>query len=1099
MEKQILVLGIGGSACGIVNSIARQTRQSNMSAVCIGLDTDNRVLPQLGNIKQVSLAREGSLADLVSAMPSSVFENLLACSNEPFISEYVGKVNLNCGAGMWRAKALLMLEDFLSDEERKKSLLDIVDQCISSAPDADIELYTVASLAGGTGSALFLPLALYLKDYILKATGKGITAKAVLAGPDIYEDLLSGEQKVKAKSNSYAALRELNGVQVAVSCGDDAVKLKENAVSFSVNSGEEGALGKLFVSNNGASPAEGQFPFEKIYYFERTSGVNSLKGQEEIIADTVYSIMGNAALESYESGRVKLDPAAIYSGASLTRIAAAKKSVCQYIGRKLINEMAFSDAIKLYSRVEAAVATDVKLGITQRVDTTVAYRQKAITLAEEYFANNTNATEFFGISTNGEIPNLDIYDYFNRLSAYIGKATDIPAVKSIKATVKGIKMGEITAKTLKKQKKNLFTLSEEAAKGCFELYKSAVDTFQKKSEAFLAEVVKKGSSISVNDIIIKNNNKPDNPVFAFLRLCYLSQFIAEKREANSGKCISDKPQAPIKELPCGYLTVTAAQKDDKKLPKGRYASASCDRFEGLLHKNKRLLGDREEDMLAFAVDAEEILSRIETAVESAYLGVLSVEIDRLLEKYISIFESLQLNKKDAEVELKVSALHCSAIGGQTQFLFSSPEEKERFYQIYVKKLLDGEEENVANSIFCRDIAEYVAQNKSDDVTELVNGIVESVGKTLSESSFAENCFGKDIIESLFKAMEDPQSKARTLCAFFFSGTSVKTVLKDVEKGSCGPEPYMGVMISQKRELDATEKENLKGVITETLYDLGELPTTVEFVDYLEEDSLYIYRENMGITLGEIAFANEEKDISGLNSIDKAMEIMASQRTPMWNPYLRYDSYNGGALPLVNKNAEDTRKNNVAKALLYALAKDKLFPGDSENGGKKVYYYFGARGVEAIRYSDEKIAEQDFYTLWLWLQANNQVTADWSNRYDMAVKAEIADLPFPGVGEYAITQMKNRLRSADFLSMLEGILLNVAGGADVFGERLLRVGKDTVYAYCNSRYDETDEEFSAIYLYTEKRFCDGAEKSISAKTKKYFREYRKIDFGPDGRQ
>ena len=73
-----------------------------------------------------------------------------------------------------------------------------------------------------------------------------------------------------------------------------------------------------------------------------------------------------------------------------------------------------------------------------------------------------------------------------------------------------------------------------------------------------------------------------------------------------------------------------------------------------MNLDKRVLGNKEEDLFAFSNDLDEILKHLSNLVVCSYLKELKKSVDELIGKYIKFFDLLCLNKKDAEVDLSLS-------------------------------------------------------------------------------------------------------------------------------------------------------------------------------------------------------------------------------------------------------------------------------------------------------------------------------------------------------------------------------------------------------------------------------------------------------------
>ena len=67
---------------------------------------------------------------------------------------------------------------------------------MTADPGASCEIYIIASIAGGTGSGSFIPIALYAKRYLRRTLGKDPIVNAMIALPDIYADSQTPENRI---------------------------------------------------------------------------------------------------------------------------------------------------------------------------------------------------------------------------------------------------------------------------------------------------------------------------------------------------------------------------------------------------------------------------------------------------------------------------------------------------------------------------------------------------------------------------------------------------------------------------------------------------------------------------------------------------------------------------------------------------------------------------------------------------------------------------------------------------------------------------------------------------------------------------------------
>ena len=216
MGRKILI-GIGESGCNIIEKFAERSRQTDENVFCLAVDTDERSLEKIVCAKTIPVVSDKRLGDIVSEEELIAVQYFLPLSAEIFNGKFIKSLEMNKGAGLWRAKALFALWAHLSYEDKREEFFSTLDNAFDfDNADEEKELYVVASLSGGTGSGLFLPFTFLVERYFKQKTGKPVSAKLCLISAEVYQNKLTAEQGVKANANAYAAMQELNAVYSSV-------------------------------------------------------------------------------------------------------------------------------------------------------------------------------------------------------------------------------------------------------------------------------------------------------------------------------------------------------------------------------------------------------------------------------------------------------------------------------------------------------------------------------------------------------------------------------------------------------------------------------------------------------------------------------------------------------------------------------------------------------------------------------------------------------------------------------------------------------------------------------------------------------------------
>jgi hypothetical protein len=212
-------------------------------------------------------------------------------------------------------------------------------------PDTNIEIYTAASLSGGTGSGLLVPLTLYVKRFFKEMTGKNPKGCALLAMPDVCEDLLTPEQQVKARANAYATIRELNAMHSAM---HSAASSEDHTVNFRIGDAEDPCFGLLYDSQDPAFTTPAELPFSQIYLFKRAPCTNTVLVIAQIMAQAALSL----TLDDLPSPTTS--NGALFGAIEVTKTRYSEESIVSYISHKTLFDLLNEKILENLRRIDAA-------------------------------------------------------------------------------------------------------------------------------------------------------------------------------------------------------------------------------------------------------------------------------------------------------------------------------------------------------------------------------------------------------------------------------------------------------------------------------------------------------------------------------------------------------------------------------------------------------------------------------------------------------------------------------------------------------------------------------------------------------------------------
>lgn len=210
-----LILGLGGTGSQIIEKVhdkIQETggRQSERIAF-VAFDTDINDLAEIRRrsprIKTVQTSTRSTVGEYLNI-------NTNARDNWFPVNEMLNRKALTEGAAQVRAISRLAFDTTLKGG-MLEPLHEAVDELFRIDKDQQeqaLRVIITSSLAGGTGSGLILPVAMYLSNFLRTKYPK---AKAITRGffiqPDVFFSVISAtEEQQNLQVNAYAAIRELD-------------------------------------------------------------------------------------------------------------------------------------------------------------------------------------------------------------------------------------------------------------------------------------------------------------------------------------------------------------------------------------------------------------------------------------------------------------------------------------------------------------------------------------------------------------------------------------------------------------------------------------------------------------------------------------------------------------------------------------------------------------------------------------------------------------------------------------------------------------------------------------------------------------------------
>lgn len=212
MNAPTLLIGLGGTGCKIVERVSKMVTETQRKNIAFAVfDTD--------------------INDLRGIQERNPFIRTIQTSTKQTVGEYLNKdvhardtwfpVNailngktLTEGAGQVRSISRLALETVIraGKMEPLHEAIQSLYKVEEDKADQALRVVIVSSLAGGTGSGLILPVALYTRNYLQSHFRQSANiTRGFFILPEVFYEVIAGQtERNNLKANAYATLRELD-------------------------------------------------------------------------------------------------------------------------------------------------------------------------------------------------------------------------------------------------------------------------------------------------------------------------------------------------------------------------------------------------------------------------------------------------------------------------------------------------------------------------------------------------------------------------------------------------------------------------------------------------------------------------------------------------------------------------------------------------------------------------------------------------------------------------------------------------------------------------------------------------------------------------
>ena len=1088
MKTKKLIIGLGGSGVQVARNFSGREQKLDNPAVTMLIDTDSRDLVQDGTANTISLSNRMRLGEALSTSSIRELGDWLAIFMENYSDEYVKSIEMDKGAGLWRAKAVLSLYIYLSDDTNKKAFHSVLDKVTEGFVVGDkIELDVVTSLCGGTGSALFVPVTMYVKNYLRQKTGAKVDAKAYLLCPDIYELKLTQEQMVKANANAYASLRELNAVNLtALSGTQDGEYLP---INFAYGDDENQSFGVLFDAKRQEFRQPNTLPFEKIYLFERFTGIQSISVHEGMVADLLE--LSYREENAFKEVVTKKKEEAIFGSLALTKIHYPKESVVKYIARKSAVDLV-REWVGLYNETDKRMydhkISQLSIGLHAKPDQElfpVFLRERASEILENA---KQDGNALLGKEGKTEI-NLALAVDKAGVVNQAKESLTFGGLDSIKSVIesKGYLFGE--QKHQKDKYKDEFTAFRE---GIF----SEINAEREKNLAKIEEIKKNATADSLIQEALKLEGAYVNPVFQLVRLVELKEILKSKSKYDLTENKIDDAWLNN----ASYETRTK-KTEDKKTKEEKKAEKIRAKFR-----------KKHADVSDFIDDVENACENLKNSLIDKYVQIFESQVDELIESYRLFMKSLSSAMSDVEISANLALLENSTSTETHVHVYAREGDKIKAYESFSALVKSGEQKIFDEGEVFESVTKHISGVETDENRDLIDEILQELEEKgieqIEKSDFYKAHFDRNIIDVLVSpdpmVVENASVGARDVV--------IRRALKTVR-------PALKCSIPEEAEdreaikeatcvvFPVTNGANDSEKAQEILVVAGEGECDAVFGVGYDTDTLLVLRKLENVRLCHFILTDEDQaDSVGYVSAEKAVNMMKKHFTPLWNPFI---CPMDRGLPFINPVLNKKKEQRIARALLYALAKEKIALMKDEDG-KKAYFYESRDGMTKIKYDGDAVKDGELNKLVLWLK-DSEVLSHWSQAYLYQTEKERADLPVVETQEGGVSTLKRAINSLYLYGKIKEILFKTAFDLrenfafGYYADLILTVGRDTVEKTCLQRMKEKTSGYDQLYSGELKDLIDRFTASIlkkDIKTARVFSDYVRereyfTTYGEDG--
>lgn len=687
--KNILLIGVGGTGSNAVDILNQQIKefgqQTENHVSALVFDTDVGSINTINGATTVPMSDTGSVGTVADRIGTKYLIDWFPCKDKVVRSQELVR-----GASQWRKKSFLAFMNLMNKPVARATFINALEKMIAD-PRASCELYVVASIAGGTGSGSFIPIALYAKQYLRKHLGREPLVNAMIALPDIYESSQTPENKIKIYSNAYAILRELNAIN-CVAYGSNNIKEggeKHAPIKMRIGHPDEPNVGLLFDSEDKRFWTPEAAPFNQVFVLDRIPGLKSIVAHDIVMANSLYTLIcteigaefdseasNHAILHSQSNGSN-----AIYAGISTSQIRFPKETILDYIARNKAVSACDGEWMVLHRETEKKIREKIQLARNNNEKYVMKDGEYASLVLEvlEQFEKNNNGRKVLDMVSRGTTISGDgkKEENANTADRFFEKLGDEIAsrITGSEETYRDVYSGNNVKVTAKSKKDAVARRARLWYDGIETYYEECINTIKRSARSMAESILsfddtreERGSLLGA---VLCDGKRFIHPVAAMVQLCRIKCKLAAELEGKDNKMVwDDLKSRSIGNIPEELLTFEGGETPNEALgttqtidnnktakrsayfrsddPSKFIRLAQSDR-NGFAYFDQRTKTDVVCDAYVLDSDAGIIITKIHDGAVAqfkyAVYSALSRNVDLLIEKYRNFFSRFEKEKE----------------------------------------------------------------------------------------------------------------------------------------------------------------------------------------------------------------------------------------------------------------------------------------------------------------------------------------------------------------------------------------------------------------------------------------------------------------------